>query len=542
MSSRLPRVSVVIATFNRPQLLVRLLGELAEQTLPADDYEVVVVDDGSTPPARAALEGLRVGCELRVEEQPNRGAAVARHKGIVTARGEILVVLDDDMRVGRDFLEQHARRHEPGSRKVVIGCIEPDPGVKMPLFERWHAAKIAERNARFASGADRPSGSALYTGNVSMRRRDYLAAGGFDPTLGHSEDVELGLRLEKGGAAFEFCAEAVSLHDSDHTSLERWRARAARYGAFDRKIARKHPDLPRANPWRFLFELNPVSRPLMAMTIAAPSLSKPLGLLAYGASTGLASLGLEKAALAGTNLVFGLDYFRGLREDAGSLRTSLAEIAAFAARHLLSAGRGALLLRGLDEIRADQAAMRRYEQKYGHAAPSSGHLAADLVQKIGLQELAGYRLMRALRDAGLTVAAKTVSRSMRHAFGSDIHWDAELSPGVMLVHGFGLAISHAAQVGPGCILFQNVTLGMGTDPQTRQTGAPTLEANVHVGPGATLIGPITVGAGSKIMGGVVLTRSVPAHSVVAAPEPEVRRRAETANLTAADGPLHASRG
>jgi len=104
----------------------------------------------------------------------------------------------------------------------------------------------------------------------------------------------------------------------------------------------------------------------------------------------------------------------------------------------------------------------------------------------------------------------------------------------MLVHGFGLAISHAAKVGPACILFHNVTLGMGIDPKTRESGAPTLEANVHVGPGATLIGPITVGAGSKIMAGVTLTHSVPPGSVVAAPEPEVRRRAEAPSLSTAE--------
>lgn len=529
-----PRLSVVVATYNRPDLLARLLRQLDRQTLEPGDYEVVVVDDGSTPPVKARLSELAVRYELRVEEQPNRGAAAARHRGIVAARGEVLVIVDDDMQVFEDFLEEHLRRHDAGSRKVVLGAIEPDPDLSMPLFERWHAAKIAERNARFASGDEQPSGAALYTGNVSLRRRDYLEAGGFDPAFANSEDVELGLRLQKAGVAFEFSRQAVSLHASDHTSLAAWRRRAARYGAFDRRIARKHPDLLSANPWRFLFELNPVSRPLMGATVAAPALAQPLGRLAFAAADALGRLGFERAALSGANLVFGLDYFRGLRGDAGSLPASVLELSAYAAQRLLAQGKGQLLLKALDEIRQDQAAMRRYEQKYGHAAPSSGRLAADVVQKIGLQELAAYRLMRALRDAGQVTAAKVVSRAMRHLFGSDIHWDAELAPGVMLVHGFGLAISHAAKVGPACILFHGVTLGVGTDPETRQSGAPTLQANVHVGPGATLIGPITVGAGSKIMAGVTLTRSVPAGSIVGAPGPEIRKRAEPAPLAAAE--------
>ena len=168
--------------------------------------------------------------------------------------------------------------------------------------------------------------------------------------------------------------------------------------------------------------------------------------------------------------------------------------------------------------------MRRYEEKYGHAAASEGRLVPDVVQKVGLQIMAAYRLMRALHASGRTMAAKAVSRLIRHLYGSDIHWETELEPGVMLVHGMGLALSREARVGRGCILFQHVTLGMGIDPETRCSGAPVLERNVHVGPGATLIGPITVGEGSKIMAGAVVTRSVPAGSLVETPEPGIRPR------------------
>ena len=232
---------------------------------------------------------------------------------------------------------------------------------------------------------------------------------------------------------------------------------------------------------------------------------------------------MERAALTGANVAFGLDYFRGLRREVGAAPAALREVAAYALARQ-AGGRGEPFLRALREIRQDQAAMQRYERKYGHSTASEGNLASDLVQKIGLQELAAYRLMRALRGAGRSLAAKVVSRSIRHLYGSDIHWDAELAPGLMLVHGMGLAISHAARVGAGCILFQNVTLGIGTDPVTRETGAPTIEQDVHIGPGATLIGPIRVGAGSKVMGGAVLARSVPPGSLVLAPEPQVRER------------------
>src|SRR5690606_15886780 len=115
---------------------------------------------------------------------------------------------------------------------------------------------------------------------------------------------------------------------------------------------------------------------------------------------------------------------------------------------------------------------------------------------------------------------------------AEIHWDADIAPGISIVHGNGLVISKAAKVGPGCILFHQVTLGEGIDPETRAVGAPHLVADVHVGPGAKLLGPITVGAGSKIMAGVVLTRSVPPGSLVQAPVPLVTQRRQNGEATA----------
>jgi serine O-acetyltransferase len=113
---------------------------------------------------------------------------------------------------------------------------------------------------------------------------------------------------------------------------------------------------------------------------------------------------------------------------------------------------------------------------------------------------------------------------MRHLYASDIHWDAQLAPGVVIVHGTGLVISHAARVGTGCILFQHVTLGESIHAQSRLIGAPTLEANVHVGPGATLLGPIVIGEGSKVTASALVMESVPTRSLVETPAPVVRAR------------------
>ena len=513
------KLSVVIPTFNRVRLLRRLLLQLAAQT--SAEFEVCVVDDGSKEPV--ALADLRPPYALHLHRQPNAGAAAARHQGVLAAHVELILFIDDDMQIGRDFIEQHLLMHRRHGRAVVLGRILADPALpNMPLFERWHAELLDRKAESILNGALPLSGNLLFTGNASLRRDDYLAVGGFDPALQNSEDVDLGLRLEKAGVAFVFSPEAFTLHGSDHSSLEDWRRRAHRYGRFDHRVAAKHPELRHANPWRFALDLKPLMRPFVAAAILAPrAAGAAAGALARAAEFA-DSQGLAQPALAATTLAYAVEYFCGVREAAGSVGGSLEELIRFVGR--FEKGVGAAAARAFSDLRADQAVMAAYERKYGHRNPSTQNLASDVAQKIGLQMLAGVRLMRALREGGSLLGAKIVSRLIRHLYGADIHWDADLAPGLMIVHGMGLCLSHEARVGRGCILFQNVTLGLGIDPVTRETGAPTLEENVHVGAGATLVGPITVGAGSKIMAGAVLTTSVPRNSLVETPAPAVRPR------------------
>jgi serine acetyltransferase len=177
-----------------------------------------------------------------------------------------------------------------------------------------------------------------------------------------------------------------------------------------------------------------------------------------------------------------------------------------------------------EAVRADHALVRQAAIKYGSRPGEPESFPGALVQKVGLQMMTACRIMRFFSTAGVPLAPKIVSRLIRHAYGADIHWDAELAPGVMIVHGMGIAITHAARVGPGVVLSQNVTLGLGRHPETCETGGPTLENNVFIAPGATLLGPITIGAGSKIMPGCVVVRSVPPDSIVVAATPVVKPR------------------
>lgn len=516
-------VSVIIATYQRNESVLELLGQLAGQTLARDTFEVIVIDDGSAIPAAPVLEAAALPMRLTVLTQSNAGPAAARHRGILSAVGSLIVIIDDDMRVLPDFLASHLAAHAGRGHHVVLGRLRAQPGASLELFDRLHLDLLDKLARDFAADPKALRGSSLYTGNVSFRREEYLHIGGFDPAFRISEDAELGIRLQESGATFALSDEAQSFHASDHTSVRKWMTRSVAYGRTDASVSDKHPRIPTANPWRFLYLVNPVSRPVLLTSALAPSLTAPIAWLAMWASQACAAVGLERVALAGTTFTFGIQYFRGLgtapEPETGPTRL----------QRYLNTDEDARLgffgkfARCWADIKADHQAARSADARYA-TTERKGSLIGDAIQRIGFQMMIAYRVMRLFRALRLGIFAKLTSRLIRHLYAADIHWDAQLAPGVLIVHGVGLVVSHAAKVGPGCILFQNVTLGESIHPTRREIGGPTLEADVHVGPGATLLGPIVLGRGSKVSAGALVMQDVPQNSVVETASSVIRSR------------------
>lgn len=331
------KLSVVVATYNRVPLLKRLLEQLSKQTVDPRDFEVVAVDDGSKEPVAPQVDPKAYPFALTVVTQANAGAAAARDRGIKAAKGEIVVITDDDMQLPENYLAAHLALHPPGSRRAVVGRIKADPNVQgMPYWERWYAHRFDTLAERYASGALELTGSSFHTGNCSLRRADYLAVGGFDPALKRSEDIDLGYKLEKSGVEFVFTGDGYTLHGSDHTREDVWLKRAYLYGVYDSKIHHKHPELPQANPWRFVFRISAPARPFVAAAALTPTATKPLSFAARLLTHAADTLGLERVTYAGAAVVYTMEYFRGVRAEEGSL---LGALRAFG-RHALERRRG----------------------------------------------------------------------------------------------------------------------------------------------------------------------------------------------------------
>jgi serine O-acetyltransferase len=130
----------------------------------------------------------------------------------------------------------------------------------------------------------------------------------------------------------------------------------------------------------------------------------------------------------------------------------------------------------------------------------------------GLHALLAHRVAHALQRSRVPLLPRLIAALARALTGIEIHPAARIGPGLFIDHGMGVVIGETARIGQDVTLYQSVTLG-GTGFATGKRH-PTVQDNVTIGAGATLLGPITVGHGSKIGAGSVVIHDVPPLSTV----------------------------
>ncbi len=166
-----------------------------------------------------------------------------------------------------------------------------------------------------------------------------------------------------------------------------------------------------------------------------------------------------------------------------------------------------LLSRTAAEVRRAIAAARERDP----AARDVGTLEI-LATWPGVQALLAHRLAHALHRARVPLLPRLVATVARTITGIEIHPAAHIGPGLFIDHGMGVVIGETAEIGADVTIYQGVTLG-GTGFFTGKRH-PTVEDNVTIGSGAKLLGPITVGHGSKIGANTVVIHDVPPNCTV----------------------------
>jgi hypothetical protein len=240
-----PLFSVIIPTCNRQHVLAECLDALARQTLRPETFEVIVVNDGSTDETEQFCRHFQPNYPFQYLRQLNAGAGAARRRGVQHARGEYLVLFNDDTIAAPDLLSVHwtTQQARPEARQCVLGDF------RFPATAQDRAlTRFLTQSPFFFPQVTLREGeyweyTYVVTCNLSVKRDAVLAAGSFDARFRVAEDSDLGLRLSRKGFCVRYVPEAQAIHQRLPFTIPDLIRRATTYGTNQLAFLRKHPAL-----------------------------------------------------------------------------------------------------------------------------------------------------------------------------------------------------------------------------------------------------------------------------------------------------------
>jgi len=259
-----PSVSVVVSTFNRPDRLALLLAALRRQTIPANTFEVVVVDNGSSPSTAEVIRAELAHGGLALEairHERTLGPAGGRNSGWRAASAPLVAFTDDDCVPASWWLEQLLAAAAANPAVIVQGRVLPEE----ILIERMLLARTVEVTQ---------AGPQYETCNILYPRAVLEQLGGFDESFGvrpAGEDTDLAWRALDAGFGATFASDAVVYHAVHRLTVRQALVDATRWGACA-ELFRRHPQTRTMlhmrvfwNVWHYL-----LIRSLMALALPAP--------------------------------------------------------------------------------------------------------------------------------------------------------------------------------------------------------------------------------------------------------------------------------
>lgn len=198
-------LSVIVPTRNRYEKLLKTIESLRKQTLNAEDYEIIVVDDGSTKPVE--ISGVKV---LRLEGVER---SVARNTGAKIANGELLVFVDDDMEVCQTFLEEHKKAFDEWNDALLVGRVSLSDELLKTSFGKFRQ-ELEQDVVPLKEGLTDVQ-NLCTAQNMAISKERFFALGGFDSKIISCEDQDFALRHRAENGRTAFVSTALAVHHDD---------------------------------------------------------------------------------------------------------------------------------------------------------------------------------------------------------------------------------------------------------------------------------------------------------------------------------------
>lgn len=243
-------ISVVIPTYNRSKILRMTLDALKAQSLNSDEFEVIVVSDGSSDDTSRVVESY--GYKYLYQE--NSGQGLARNNGVSHAKGDIIVFLQDDIVPANDCLKRHLEFHEKNTsiENGMLGHISWHKALELDSFMKW--LDNSEKVVNFLNGpqnafhllkdGQKVNYNFFYSANISFKK-DLLDKYKFDKDFsGYGwEDIELGYRIFKNMDFKLIYDQKCNSYHYHQLELEDLQKRMLSVGKGRKVFVDKHPEL-----------------------------------------------------------------------------------------------------------------------------------------------------------------------------------------------------------------------------------------------------------------------------------------------------------
>ncbi|MBD5392262.1 glycosyltransferase [bacterium] len=232
------KFSVIIPVYNRPDEMAEMLASLAAQT--EKNFEVVVVEDGSTLPCREEVDRYARGLEIQYITKPNTGRSDTRNVGMKHAKGDYFLFFDSDCILPPEYIQTLNR------------CLQNDytdcfggPDRALPTFTDMQKAVNFAMTSFLTTGGIRGSGKVCMekfhprSFNMGLSRAVYEKVGGFADMFG--EDIDLSIRIRQAGFRTLLFPE-VSVYHKRRVNLKKFFRQVYNFGQARIFLYRLHPE------------------------------------------------------------------------------------------------------------------------------------------------------------------------------------------------------------------------------------------------------------------------------------------------------------
>jgi glycosyltransferase involved in cell wall biosynthesis len=254
-----PLVSVIVPVRDMDDEVRALLGALDRQTVPREQFEIVVAGDGSVS---ASLAALSTGDDhVRVLAGPRLNSYAARNRAVAAAKGSVIASCDADCRPMPEWLERGVTALQAAD--VVGGAILFVPPARQTIWALLDMTTFLDQKRAVRSGY-------AVTANMFFRRELFDRMGGFDDSQPNQGDYDFVSRCVRAGATLVFAPDAVVLHPARETA-ERF---LGKLWTVNRRYAERESSAGRKPEGLKLRNWVPVVQTLRSRT----RLGRPLGL------------------------------------------------------------------------------------------------------------------------------------------------------------------------------------------------------------------------------------------------------------------------